>query len=485
MASFAKNSLHFTAFALSAVWLVSACSSEPKLTREELLIPETCMDCHPKHYEEWKSSMHAYAADDPVFLAMNRRGQRELGSDLGDFCIKCHAPMALIEGATTDGLNLDEVPQHLKGVTCYFCHNVAAVEGTHNNPLRLANDRIMRGGVRDPVSNDGHKSMYSGLLDSNSCESSALCGSCHDIVTPGGVHLERTYSEFKDTVFNQPFLNGGVSCGNCHMLGDADSVIADVEGVPRRTRRDHAFPGVDVAITDWPGKDLQLEGIERDLQGALTPTLCVSPVDGGKVEFNIDNTFVGHSWPSGSAHDRRAWVELVVYGAGDTVLLESGVVAEGQAVADLADPNLVQIRDFGRDDNNEVAHMFWDVTNVDSALLPPSVTNDCADPRFNHSVTYDYLTNGAFAIADIVRIEARVHLRPIGLDVIDDLIGSGDLDASFRDQFPTFTLEGTEIQWTPGTAAADGCVTRAAPPQCPQDPKPRMECELPGGPGPS
>ena len=43
------------------------------LTREQLLDPEACKDCHPRHYREWTSSMHAYAADDPVFLAMNQR----------------------------------------------------------------------------------------------------------------------------------------------------------------------------------------------------------------------------------------------------------------------------------------------------------------------------------------------------------------------------------------------------------------------------
>ena len=39
--------------------------------------------------------MHAYAAEDPVFLAMNARGQRETKGALGDFCVKCHAPMAV------------------------------------------------------------------------------------------------------------------------------------------------------------------------------------------------------------------------------------------------------------------------------------------------------------------------------------------------------------------------------------------------------
>ena len=84
-------------------------SKMPALSREELLNPETCKSCHPKHYREWASSMHAYAAKDPVFLAMNQRGQRETKGKLGDFCVNCHAPMAVREGKTKDGLNLDRV----------------------------------------------------------------------------------------------------------------------------------------------------------------------------------------------------------------------------------------------------------------------------------------------------------------------------------------------------------------------------------------
>ena len=105
-------------------------SAEPAatyLSRDELMDPVTCSRCHQQHYEEWASSMHAYAADDPIFIAMNQRGQRE--ANIGDFCVRCHAPMALRTGASTDGTNLEELPTALRGVTCYFCHSVAAVDG--------------------------------------------------------------------------------------------------------------------------------------------------------------------------------------------------------------------------------------------------------------------------------------------------------------------------------------------------------------------
>src|SRR6185436_8633836 len=113
----------FIAGALLSAALLSGCADQapqPKpeyLARDALLRPETCKSCHSTHYQEWAGSMHAYASLDPVFLAMNRRGQEETDGKLGGFCVGCHAPLALREGATSDGLNLAELPPHLQGVT--------------------------------------------------------------------------------------------------------------------------------------------------------------------------------------------------------------------------------------------------------------------------------------------------------------------------------------------------------------------------------
>ena len=116
---------------IARVWLLSsllvACGNDSAdsaskfaFTRAELLDPQSCSACHSEQYRDWSGSMHAYASDDPLFLAMNQRGQRE--AQLADFCVKCHAPMATREGQTSDGLNLPSLPTPLKGVTCFFCH---------------------------------------------------------------------------------------------------------------------------------------------------------------------------------------------------------------------------------------------------------------------------------------------------------------------------------------------------------------------------
>src|SRR5688572_21546179 len=37
---------------------------KPTATLEQLKDPETCKECHARHYREWSGSMHAYAAED-------------------------------------------------------------------------------------------------------------------------------------------------------------------------------------------------------------------------------------------------------------------------------------------------------------------------------------------------------------------------------------------------------------------------------------
>jgi hypothetical protein len=75
-----------------------------QLSAAALRDPAACQGCHPAQFAQWSGSMHAHAADDPVFLAMNKRGQRETNGALGDFCVKCHAPMAVAQMALLESM---------------------------------------------------------------------------------------------------------------------------------------------------------------------------------------------------------------------------------------------------------------------------------------------------------------------------------------------------------------------------------------------
>lgn len=436
---------------LLAMLSLAACSSSPStptlLTRDQLLDPQTCQGCHPDQYSQWSGSMHAYSSKDPVFRAMNQRGQRETSGQLGPFCVKCHAPMALHEGATTDGLNLDQVPDQLHGVTCFFCHSVASVDGAHNNPLTLAADNILRGPFSDPMAaGRTHQAAYSTLVDRETADSAGLCGSCHDIQAPPGGNIERTFQEWQATAFPTVL---GQTCAECHMPQSTELVaVANVPNAPLRRAHDHSSPGVDVALTDFPNKPEQLAMVQSSLDPTLQTALCVEPFAGGaKLSAIVDNAGAGHSFPSGSAQDRRAWFEVTAY-AGGNVVYSSGVVPAGTPVVSSPDPDLWLLRDCMFDTDGGQVDMFWNAASYDGNALPAIVTFDISSPDFYLGHKQRFFPPSGEPIPTPDRITLSVHLMPIGFDVLDDLIASGDLDAGFRAVMPTFDI-GATLEWTP------------------------------------
>jgi hypothetical protein len=444
--------------------VLGACSNDVPPPKEypaasELYDSKRCATCHPKHYDEWSASMHAYAAEDPVFLAMNRRGQEETSGALGPLCVNCHAPLAVRTGYTTDGLNLDEVPAELRGVTCYFCHNTESVTGTHNNPLVLSDDVTMRGRIEDPVENGVHRSSHSPFLAGDRPESAEMCGSCHDIVlpsppAPAEIALEQTFTEWRRSVFapaNAPSASSVSTCASCHLPTVASEPIGP-DG-PKRARHSHHMAGVDGPMTPFPESDrpvrdaaLATEQAEKRQQ-MLDPTvrieICVQVLSDTEsaVHVTLDNANAGHNFPSGAAQDRRAWAEVVAY-RGSEAIYQSGVVPDGQAVSVNNDADLWLLRDETFDVNGNETHMFWNVAELRSKTLPVQLTADPAKSDYYKShLRRRFPFDPTASIGGIPdRVTVRMRLVPIGFDVLDDLIGSGHLDPALRERMPALDL---------------------------------------------
>ncbi len=442
----------FASLALG-VTLAGGCdgSSGPQLAN--ITDPSTCKTCHPTHYEEWSGSMHAYAAEDPVFRAMNRRAQRD-NPATGTFCVQCHAPVAVREGLTQDGLNLDDLPREKLGVTCYFCHSAQKVDGTHNNPLVLATDGTLFGPFSDPASTTPHKAKYSPLFDEGASQSASACGSCHDIQNLLGAHVERTFEEWQGTLFAT--MPAGQSCAGCHMPG-RDGPASTVSTKVRRLHG-HAFPAVDLAIgpfpADAPQNAQQQAAAQALLDTVVQGSLCLNPA-AGRIELTLDNVSAGHSWPSGATPDRRAWIELVAY-AGAEVIYSSG----GPAALPLErspDPDLWLIRDCLFDGAGVEQTMFWQAARVTGNALPGPVIQDVNDPSsFSRTHVKQLYPNGGGTLSQPpTRITARVHLQAIGDDVLQELVDAGDLDASVPPQIARYQLGGGAVlDWSPGAATA-------------------------------
>lgn len=421
-------------------WILLGLSSLAWAAPDPSLDPKTCQQCHPDHYREWAGSMHAYAVKDPVFLAMNRLGQDATQGRLGDFCVRCHAPLAVRLGLTHDGRNLDQVPEALHGVTCAFCHQVDAVTGDHNNALHLAQDGRFRASLSQPQTNPVHGSTYSRLHDAARAESSALCGSCHDIVTPRGVALERTYQEWRHSFYAKPSSAGGLSCIACHMPGRDGQ--AATGGPPRRIHA-HRWPGVDVALEeDFPDRDAQRDAVQTLLDTTLGSRLCVVKTKTAvELRVTLENLAAGHAFPSGAAQDRRLWVAISAWKNGREVFA-SGHQGPETTRHDADRPWL--FRDALRDVHGAETHRFWEAARILPNTLPVAAPGR-ADAHRQRIYRYT-----AAELPDEVRL--AVHLQPIGRDVLDELVRLNYLEAEDREQVPTFTLAGASQVWRPGAA---------------------------------
>jgi hypothetical protein len=203
--------------------------------------------------------------------------------------------------------------------------------------------------------------------------------------------------------------------------------------------------GIDVALTEFPERTDQGTQVQRELDSVLVLQVCATRVPlGVQVVVRLENLSAGHSWPSGAAQDRRAWVELVASRAGATIY-SSGVIANGVAVSTVRDSELWWFGDEIVDDTGKTVHMFWEAADYRSNLLPAMTAVSPADPVYvNTHRDRVYQIPG---VPD--QIEARVHVRPIDFDIIDDLVASGDLDASIRGAIPTFTLRSSSVVWQP------------------------------------
>ena len=104
------------------------------------------------------------------------------------------------------------------------------------------------------------------------------------------------------------------------------------------------------------------------------------------------------------------------------------------------------------DDIGQPVHMFWEAYDYTSfGLAAPARGSAVGDTAGHQSRNY------VIADFEAARITMALKIRAIGHDLLDDLVESGDLDATLRSE--TMTLAGTVLEWTPETGVPSGDLT--------------------------
>ena len=399
-----------SALLLFGALLPYGCGTTPGLTRltpadekpkpyhqTVFLASSACQTCHPKHYEEWRTSMHAYAQHSPVFLAFNTYVLTQSGGTLGTFCVRCHTPIGVSSGESPILPNDKRSEVALDSVGCMTCHSqhTNQVEASGLIPVPIPGDpepivygpyygsdeNNPTGDSANQLIKTPHQARYSKYF-----ESAKLCGACHDVLTPDGFRIEEAYSEWK----NGPYARRGIACEDCHMGPEPGKPYVRTEltrdyivdhdifpQAPLRYRTDHSFTGPDYSMLPAFGKNAlalgdqrfaQVEAhLEQERETLLRNAATVEVRNPARVTTNstmrievaVTNSGAGHNFPTGFASERQAWLEVIVTDAVNHPIYASGNFDE---YADLRDWESQAVQDGS-------IPVDWALTNLEAAFV--------------------------------------------------------------------------------------------------------------------
>ena len=310
---------------------------------------EVCAECHPVHYEQWRQSMHAYAARSPVFDAMAAKAYRDTAGEIGTFCTGCHSPFGEENGESGALVSSQRSDMSNEGVSCDYCHTAVDHDGQigNNRLLNLPGD--LKLGPFDNASDDEHPSLRSEFITSPE-----FCGSCHDVYKFPGLQIEQAYTEYASS----PSAAAGQRCQDCHMspTPGVDSAraygpIAVVDGIeyPSREMSDHSFVGPDYSlIDDFPyPDDLEASALAQDayleqVQSLLQASVRIQDVhvelmdDGETTELvvTLESLVAGHNVPTGFTSERQLWLHIEAKNRAGDLLWETGDLDDDQNLRD-------------------------------------------------------------------------------------------------------------------------------------------------------
>jgi len=194
----------------------------------------TCAKCHPKHYDEWRVSSHAYASISPMFQRFEQAMQDLTRGTVGSFCFRCHAPVA-VQLEVPPSASILDAPQVIReGITCVACHRVnesywlthgdrriepgneyapvygtSAGQGVHAAASRASELKLKLSPDQKGPGQPLHA--HGGFFDQLS--KSDFCASCHQVAVHPGIWLEIVHAQFRAG----PAHKRGVTCQDCHM----------------------------------------------------------------------------------------------------------------------------------------------------------------------------------------------------------------------------------------------------------------------------
>lgn len=233
---------------------------------------KVCGECHPRQFEQWSISSHAYANLSPMFNKFEQKINDLASGTISHFCVRCHASVGTALGERREIAWWDRAPAAREGITCVTCHRVGDGYGKTNAARRITPGDIHEpvfgpfdstGGIKaisnamkwgilvspDQPDREGFLRIHQAAIQSDFLAKSEFCVSCHQVQVHPGIKLETVWEEYRSS----PAAKAGLTCQDCHMStspgqpsGFATGPAAVVNGFSPRMDRpltDHSFIG--------------------------------------------------------------------------------------------------------------------------------------------------------------------------------------------------------------------------------------------------
>lgn len=359
--------------------------SLPFFTEVNFASSGRCAVCHRAGQDReiannWRSTMMANAARDPMFLAKvasEVARNPHIKQVIEEKCVTCHMPMAWTQknAAPEKYAHVDEAgifdyfldtssslhKAAMDGVSCSACHqiqpdNLGTAQSFSGNYIIdttiTSADRPIFGPNLKPsdsamISVVGFTPVYGAHI-----KDAALCATCHNLYTPFVDHAGEVVGEFPEQTIHLEWLHSAYSkadasgkvqtCQSCHM--------------PRLKEKDaapHNFVGGNIVMSNVFQDNIDSLGVtassthltntrNRTLKQLQSDSASLSLIDVKQQDGELTATVaitskVGHKFPSGFP-TRRLWIHLTVEDSNGAMIFESGKpLADGSIYGDNLD----------------------------------------------------------------------------------------------------------------------------------------------------